>query len=141
MLNPWKTSRKAGFGTGHTLNIFDANNQSVINIFGGANIDKSLSNRKVHSVQSHDGELLVGTGNAGIEILSPINGKTGQLWETSENPVETLHAAKDGDVYASSNFATVKIDSATKQNFPLAVGIRNLQHLPLLFYRPRRVCG
>lgn len=111
-------------GTGHTLNIFDANNQSVINIFGGANVDKSLSNRKVHSVQSHDGELLVGTGNAGIEILSPINGKTGQLWETSENPVETLHAAKNGDVYASSNFATVKIDSATKQNFPLAVGIR-----------------
>jgi len=112
-------------GAGHTLNIFDANNQSIINIFGGANIDKSLSYRKVHAVQSHHGELFVGSGNAGIEILSPVNGKIEQLWETSENPVETLHVAKNGDVYASSNFASVELDSATKQALPLAVSTRH----------------
>ncbi|WP_218396674.1 ligand-binding sensor domain-containing diguanylate cyclase [Alteromonas lipotrueae] len=112
-------------GAGHTLNIFDANNHSIINIFGGANIDKSLSYRKVHSVQSHHGELFVGSGNAGIEILSPVNGKTEPLWETSENPVETLHVSKNGDVYASSNFATVKVDRVTKQGRPLAVSARS----------------
>lgn len=112
-------------GAGHTLNIFDANNQSIINIFGGANIDKNLRYRKVHAVQSHHGELFVGSGNAGIEILSPVKGKIEQLWETSENPVETLHVAKNGDVYASSNFASVELDSATKQALPLAVSTRH----------------
>ena len=112
-------------GAGHTLNILDANNQSVINIFGGANINNSLSHRKVHSVQSRDGELLVGSGTAGIEILSPVNGKATPLWEASENPVETLHVAKNGEVYASSNFATVKVDAATKQGLPMVVAERN----------------
>ena len=107
-------------GAGDSLNIYDAGNTAVKNILGQVSSARGLQQRKVFSVQNVEESLWVGSGQQGIEVLKPFVGHTQMLWPDSKDPVETLYASPSGEVYASSNFLSVSIDSSTGEVTPLS---------------------
>lgn len=109
---------------GNKVNVYEASNYTVNTLFGGTNSQHGLQQRKAHSVQHFNDKLLVGTGNKGIEVLFTTNDNIAQWWPTSKNPVETLYISQQGQIYASSNFATVEIDPTTLTASPVSIGER-----------------
>ena len=110
-------------GAGATLNVYNGASTAVEHIFGDINQPMGLSKRNVKALAWINGNLAVGAGQSGIALLTPHTGQTGLLWPSSGDPVETLFSGQNS-LYASANFATVKLSLSSKEPEPLTVAGR-----------------
>ncbi|MDC8830666.1 ligand-binding sensor domain-containing diguanylate cyclase [Alteromonas gilva] len=108
-------------GAGGALNLLDAGNTGVQHVLAGSGQPGSLQRRKVLSVQAFNNQIVVGSGTQGIEVLTAQDGNIGNLWPDSVDPVETLYAGHNATLYASANFATVKMSPPHYTATPLQI--------------------
>lgn len=108
-------------GVNTALQTFNPNNHGIRRILGGVRSTKGLSKRQVHSVSTYNDQLIVGTGNSGIELIDPATGNREMLWDDCSDPVETLVSRERDSFFASSNFNSMIFNASTKQYSPLVV--------------------
>lgn len=112
-------------GAGNSLNILDSRNTGIKHIFGGLDEPNGLPERKVHSVAALPDSLVIANGQAGLIQVSSENGVQKVWWPSSKDPIETLFINKQGDLFASSNFATVSLPTINRVPQPIGSSERS----------------
>ena len=112
-------------GAGNSLNILDNRNSAIKHIFGGLGEVNGLPERKVHSVAALPDSLVVANGQAGLIQVSSEKGVQEVWWPSSIDPIETLFIDEQGDLFASSNFATVSLSANNRVPQPIGSSARS----------------
>ncbi|MDM7859579.1 diguanylate cyclase [Alteromonas sp. ASW11-36] len=108
-------------GANTALQIYQPAANGISHILGGIGSFGGLNQRHVHSVQSRNNDLIVGTGNSGLERLNPITGHAEALYDDGNDPIETLIVAEDQRLFASSNFKSMLIDAKSAVQEPIVI--------------------
>ena len=104
-------------GTSRGAVVHDANIRNVRNIFGGIGPRGYLRHQEITSLlETQSGELFVGLGENGVDILHPAKGKVGQIDTDPARPaaalpsgsIEALAQLPNGDVIVGSNWGTYR---------------------------------
>lgn len=123
--NTYKDSRNLTWiGAGESVNLLEHGSKGITHILGGLGLDKHLPESKVHALISYKNNLVLANGTYGLISLSPTQGILNAWWTHSRDPIETLFSDRDGNLYASSNFATVELPTDTRKAESLSIGSR-----------------